>query len=212
MHIPDGMLPLEVCAAAYAVTAIATGYSLKKIKQMEEPRREIPKASLVTAAFFVASWIHIPIPPTSVHLVLNGLVGALLGYFAFPAVLIALFFQAVMFQHGGLTSLGVNALIMGIPAMICASFFRLWRPRLKKGGSALLPGFLLGVLGLGLSVVLFFLVLINFIPANIDAEAEKIAIYGAVTAHIPLILIEGVFSGLVLNYLNRVKPEIFDKQ
>ena len=75
--------------------------------ERNRPGREgVPKASLLTAAFFVASWIHIPVPPTSVHLVLNGLVGAALGYYAFPAILIGLFFQAVMFQHGGLTTPG----------------------------------------------------------------------------------------------------------
>ena len=36
---------------------------------------EIPRVALVTAAFFVASLIHVRVGPTSVHLLLNGLVG-----------------------------------------------------------------------------------------------------------------------------------------
>ncbi|MBC8252647.1 MAG: energy-coupling factor ABC transporter permease, partial [Ardenticatenia bacterium] len=66
MHIPDGIIPATVCAAGYATTGTATWYSLRMINQKENPREGIPKASLLTAAFFVASWIHIPIPPTSV--------------------------------------------------------------------------------------------------------------------------------------------------
>ena len=85
MHIPDGILPVTVCAAGYAATAAATWYSLRKINEQENPQASVPKAAMLTAAFFVASWIHIPIPPTSVHLVLNGLLGVLLGYYAFPA-------------------------------------------------------------------------------------------------------------------------------
>lgn len=33
----------------------------------------------MTAAFFVASLIHVPIGPTSVHLLLNGLLGVVVG-------------------------------------------------------------------------------------------------------------------------------------
>ena len=111
--------PARVCSVAgYATAGAATWYSLRKINQREDPQAGVPAAALLTAGFFVASWIHIPIPPTSVHLVLNGLLGAVLGYYAFPAILIGLFFQAVMFQHGGLSTLGVNATIMGVPALI----------------------------------------------------------------------------------------------
>ena len=75
MHIPDGILPMTVSAAGFVVTGAATWYSLRKINQQEDPQASIPKAALLTSAFFVASWIHVPIPPTSVHLVLNGLAG-----------------------------------------------------------------------------------------------------------------------------------------
>ena len=87
MHILDGVLPTSVCAAGYAAAAPLAWYSIRKIKQEGDPRENIPKASLLTAAFFVASWVHIPVPPTSVHLVLSGLMGVVLGYFAFPAIL-----------------------------------------------------------------------------------------------------------------------------
>jgi len=123
MHIPDGILPLPVTGTGYAATAATAWYSIHRIRQKEDYRQDIPKASLLTAAFFVASWIHIPIPPTSVHLVLNGLLGALLGYYAFPAILIGLFFQAVMFGHGGLTTLGINAVIMGLLSLFTVAIF-----------------------------------------------------------------------------------------
>ena len=57
-------------------------------------------------------------------LVLGGLLGAVLGYFAFPAILVALFFQAVMFGHGGLTTLGINGVILGLPSLLSAMIFR----------------------------------------------------------------------------------------
>jgi cobalt/nickel transport system permease protein len=106
VHIPDGILPAQVCAAGYAITGVATWYSLRQINRRPEPAAEVPKASLLTAAFFVASSIYIPVPPASVHLILNGLLGVVLGYFAFPAILIGLFFQALVIGHGGLPPWG----------------------------------------------------------------------------------------------------------
>jgi cobalt/nickel transport system permease protein len=211
MHIPDGVLPVAVSAAGYATTGAVTWYSLRKINQKENPQEGIPKASLLTAAFFVASWIHIPVPPTSVHLVLNGLLGAVLGYYAFPAILIGLFFQAVMFQHGGLVSLGVNATMMGAPALLAYFIFRLRNvvgkeSRVWSG----LFGFLAGAGGLGIAVVIFTVLLTTFIPAHLDAEAERASVYTLTLAHMPLMVLEGTFTALVVLFLQRVKPELLE--
>jgi cobalt/nickel transport system permease protein len=211
MHIPDGILPVSVNAAGYAVTAATTWCSLHKINQRENPRADIPKASLLTAAFFVASWIHIPVPPTSVHLVLNGLLGAILGYFAFPAILIGLFFQAVMFQHGGLTTLGVNAVVMGVPALAAHYIFRLRHaggsPSRTRTG---IFGFLAGAGALTASVLLFVTILLTNMPADIDVATERQAIMLLAMAHIPLIFIEGTFTALVAVYIQRVRPRMLD--
>jgi cobalt/nickel transport system permease protein len=207
MHIPDGILPVPVTAVGYAATAAVTWYSLRKIKQKEDARRDIPKASLLTAAFFVVSLIHIPIPPTSVHLVLNGLMGVLLDYYAFPAILIGLFFQAVMFGHGGLTTLGVNAIIMGLPAIIAAWLFRLRRignkasPR--KDGTF---GFIAGFVAMGLSVGMFVAILLLWIPAELNVATEQAAIYTLAIAHLPLMAIEGAITAFMVVFLRRVRP------
>jgi cobalt/nickel transport system permease protein len=211
MHIPDGILPVPVTVTGYAVTAAATWYSVHKINQKENPRKDVPKASLLTAAFFVASWIHIPLPPTSVHLVLNGLLGAILGYFAFPAILIGLFFQAVMFLHGGLTTLGVNAVVMGIPAIIAHYLFRLRKLGKKEGyWKTAVSGFLSGAVAIGASVALFVIILITNIPADIDVATERAAIYTLAIAHLPLMVIEGIITAMLTVFLQRVRPGILE--
>ena len=211
MHIPDGFLPATVCAAGYVAAVPVTWYSIHKINQKENPREGVPKASLLTAAFFVVSWIHIPVPPTSVHLVLNGLLGAVLGYFAFPAILIGLFFQAVMFQHGGLTTLGVNSIVMGLPALLSYYIFRI-RNLLRKKGQITTGvfGFLAGFGGIGISVIMFVAILLTSIPADFDVATERAAIYTLALAHLPLMVIEGVFTALVTVFLQRVRPKLLD--
>lgn len=211
MHLPDGILPAPAAIAGYAATGFVTWYSLRKIKQSPNPQAQVPKASLLTAAFFVASWIHIPVPPTSVHLILNGLLGTVLGYFAFPAILIGLFFQAIMFQHGGLSTLGVNAIMMGVPAILAYHIFQL-RHLFKPGNRLLLAifGFLAGAIGLGLAALIFFALLMTNLPANLDTVTEGQAIYGLTLAHIPLMLIEGLFTSLLVTFFYQVKPELLE--
>lgn len=211
MHISEGILPAHICLAGYGITGLATWYSLRKINRQTNPTENIPKASLLAAAFFVASSINIPIPPASVHLVLNGLLGSVLGCYCFPAILIGLIFQAIIFGHGGLTTLGVNAVIMGIPAMVASGIFQgrhLFSDRLKPTISLNLFGFLGGASGVGLAAILFFGILITNLPSGFHTEAEKTAILALILAHIPLIVIEGIFTAMVVNFLYRVKPEL----
>ncbi|PSN17297.1 cobalamin biosynthesis protein CbiM [filamentous cyanobacterium CCP5] len=213
MHIPDGILPAQVCAAGYGVTGLVTWYALRKINQKPDPTAEIPKASLMTAAFFVASSIYIPVPPASVHLILNGLLGVILGYFAFPAILIGLFFQALVLGHGGLTTLGINAAMMGVPALLAYHLFQLrfWLgDRLSKNWSTGLFAFLGGSLGLGLAALVFLTLIVTTIPAEFDATTERNAVMTLSIAHIPLMLVEGTFTAVLALFLQRVKPELLE--
>ncbi len=212
MHIPDGIIPPQIALGGYAVAGGLMGWCLKQIEKRNHPQENIPKASLLTAAFFVASSIHIPVPPASVHLVLNGLLGAILGYYGLPAIAIGLFFQAVMFQHGGLSTLGINTLLMGIPALIAGYIFRL---RLTLGFQRPLWtgifGFLAGSIGVGLSATFFFLLIFLTLPADVDRAIEQTALKGLIIAHIPLIVLEGIFTAMVTIFLQRVKPELLEK-
>ncbi len=214
MHIPDGILPVSVALSGYAAAGGMTWFSLNRIKKkFKNPRELIPRASLLTAAFFAASLVHIPVPPTSVHLILSGLMGVILGWFAFPAILVGLFFQAVMFQHGGLTTMGINACLMGIPALLAGVLFR---TRRFFGADRRVVNGLLAFLGSFLSMVLAALsaalLLIYTIPAQLDATAEKAAIITLAGAHLPIALIEGVFTALVVLFLLRVKPELLEME
>ena len=119
MHIADGVLPTAVAAGCYVLTLAGLGLSLRTLAE-----RDLPKIAVVSSSFFVASLIHLPLGPTSVHLLLPGLVGALLGPTAFLSIVVGLFLQSLLFQFGGLTALGANSLMMGLPALICGFLYR----------------------------------------------------------------------------------------
>jgi cobalt/nickel transport system permease protein len=63
----------------------------------------------------------------------------------------ALLFQAILFQHGGLSTLGVNALVMGIPALCSAFLFRFH----NRGGKKMtaLRAFMAGFCGVMISAI-----------------------------------------------------------
>lgn len=208
MHIPDGILPPALTIGGYAVTGGLTWYSLKQIDRYHEPSEEIPRASLLTAGFFVISLINIPIPPTSIHLILNGLVGIVLGYFAFPAILIGLFFQAVLFQHGGISSLGVNAAMMGLPALLAFQIFQFHKSFRQPVNWIPVFAFIAGAGALGLSALMFAAVIVTTIPAEISAELERKAIYIGLASYGLQAAAEGVFTTLLISFFQRVKPEI----
>lgn len=122
LHISDGVLTLPWLAGGFAVLAVLLVVGAAGIRD-----EEVPRVAVLTAAFFVASLIHVRLGPTSVHLLLNGLVGVVLGRRAALAVAVGLLLQALLLNHGGLTALGVNGVVLGVPALLAGAQFQALR-------------------------------------------------------------------------------------
>ncbi len=197
VHIVDGILAPEVWITGLVLTVIILAYTLSKVKA-----EEIPKLSLVTAAIFVASLIHIPIGPTSVHLILAGLAAVLLGLGAFPSVFVALLLQAFLFQHGGITTIGINTIIIGLPALASYGLFMFGVNRTKFRHKLVIFGALAGGIAIVLTVVLISIVLL------VTGEEFLGVVVLLAVAHIPVAIIEAVIVGSVVGFLTKVKPEM----
>lgn len=203
MHIYEGFLAATpsgqaVLVAGATAAAVATAIGLKKIDY-----ERVPQIAVLSSAFFVASLIHVPIGPSSEHLVLCGLLGLVLGWAAFPAVFVALLLQAVFFSYGGLTTLGVNTLIMAVPAVSCHYLFR-DAVRSRNEGTVFAVGFAAG----GIAILLGALLAAGAIWA---AGAEfrmfsKLVVLG----HLPLVVVEGLVTGSVVVLLRKVRPELLE--
>ena len=81
MHVSEGILDAPVLLAGAVVAAAGTAIGLRRLKA-----ETVPRVGVMAAAFFVASLVHVPVGGSSVHLVLNGLAGLLLGWAVFPAL------------------------------------------------------------------------------------------------------------------------------
>lgn len=194
MHISEGVLsgPILITGAIAATAGLA--YSLRRL-----PWEHLMSVGVISAAFFVASLIHIPIGPASVHLIMNGLMGAILGWAALPAIIVALFLQTLLFQFGGLFVLGVNACVIAFPAVLCGLLFR---PLILKASTRAVGSFCCGASAVALSGVIFAL-------AMLFSGADFMVTAGAVLlAHIPVMIAEGVLTMLIVSFLGKAMPDI----
>jgi cobalt/nickel transport system permease protein len=203
MHIYEGVLAgtphgQALLLAGAAAAAAGTAIGLRKLDY-----ERMPQVAVLSAAFFVASLIHVPLGPTAVHLVLNGLLGLVLGWAAFPAVLVALTLQAVFFSFGGPTTLGLNTLVMAAPAVACHYAFRAAVCKDNEfwvfwaGFAAGATAILLGALMTGAVIVL---------------AGKSFELFGQmlVVGYLPLVLIEGFVTGSVVVLVRKVRPELLD--
>jgi cobalt/nickel transport system permease protein len=194
MHISDGILSSEVAITTAVITAGLVMYSLKNLKS-----KNIALVSAMSAVFFIASFIHIPLGPTQIHLILIGIIGILIGPCVFLSILIALLFQAVLLGYGGITSLGANVIIMSLPAYITYLVVKKgWFDRLSEKIKYFAIGF-------------FPVLLSTFLLALILSLSKKEYLYASVTiflANVPAMFIEGLITLFLINYLKKSSPEL----
>ncbi len=192
MHIADGIIATEICVAADAA-CLGTLYLMGRDTDPDE----IPRMGFVGAALFAVSLVHFPVAGTAMHLALLGLAGVLLGLRAVPVVFLALLFQSLIFQHGGLITLGLNTLNMSAGALAA---WVVWR---ALPSPEPVRAFLAGVAGILLPATL---VISEFLVTGYGRGI--LVLYGAyaVTA-----VVEGLLTVSVVGFLRRTQPDILEK-
>jgi len=186
MHIADGIISTEIAIAA-DVISIGALYAFGKKTETDD----IPKMGMMAAALFVASLIHFPVAGTSVHLGLFGLAGILLGLRSFPVVFVALLFQSLIFQHGGILSTGLNALNMGAGALVA---YLLWR---VSGIPEFVRAFTAGFLGI--------LVPALFMAVEFNMSGYGRGIFYLLYVYVIVAVVEGLITLTIVKFFRRVE-------
>jgi cobalt/nickel transport system permease protein len=196
VHISDGVLAPPWWLAGFAGMAALLLIGAWRIRD-----EDMPQIALLTAAFFVAGAIHVRVPPTSVHLLLVGLMGVVLGRHAALSIPMGVCLQYALIQHGGYTTIGINSCIMVIPALLAWQLFaalqRLPWIRQPVGRMVLV----------GLSVALWTLMLVfgvTMLWANRFNQLSKIDVIEAAryTFH-PVTLAAAAIFALAVSVLER---------
>ncbi|WP_086282996.1 cobalt transporter CbiM [Campylobacter devanensis] len=200
MHISEGVLKPEIIIPSAVVAGVWVAYLVYKLNF-----KDIPKIACMSAIFFVASFIHIPLGPTSIHLILGGLVGAFLGVNAILAICVGLLLQTLFFGYGGISVLGVNLLMIAAPTIFARYFVKLsFKERKYQKTYQYICWFLVGFVPLLCSS----LILSGVLVLN---GKEFLAISGlALAANFPLMIIEGIISLFAISFINRVNKELLN--
>lgn len=200
MHISEGVLKAEIIIPAAVAAGVWVAYLLYRLNF-----KDIPKIACMSAIFFVASFIHIPLGPTAIHLVLGGLVGAFLGVNAIIAIFVGLLLQALFFGYGGISVLGVNLLMIAVPTIFARYFVKLsFKEQKYQKIYRYICWFLVGFIPLLCSS----LILSGVLVLN---GKEFLAISGlALAANFPLMIVEGIISLFAISFIYRVNKELLN--
>lgn len=197
VHLSDGAVTTPWQAGGFVTAAALVAAACWRL-----PESHIPRVGVLTAAFFIASSIPLPLTllPTSVHPILNGLLGVCLGRRAPLAVAVGLSLHYFLLAHGGLSTLGLNTCIVAVPAVLAAEL----HPALRRlGVPAFARGVLIGGGAVAGAAVLNYLVLLLGGLDDWTTLARLVLL-----AHVPVVLIEGFLVGVMVSYVEKVKPDL----
>ena len=204
LHIADGVLPPWLWLSGFALAAVFAGLA-SYVHRHDRPDRLTLMAALGAVMLLAMS---VPIGPL-VHLSFAPMVGILLGPgLGFLAALLVNATLALL-GHGGLTVVGLNALVLGAALAPARPLYVLLRKRLKPGRA----GAFAAVLSLACSVAALYVVVAL---ANRDAtalleghdEATGRFVLFSSPFWILATVAEALVTSSVLSFLSRVRPEL----
>ena len=197
MHIPDGFLDTRTIVATSAVSAGALYLAIKKINQHFSPYK-VPLMGVLASFAFVAQLLAFPVVGgTSTHITGAVLLAVILGpYTSLVIIALILVLQALLFQHGGILTLGANILNLGIMGSLFGYLIYRMRQNFFMAGVA---------------------AFLTLVAGGICAAAE-LAVSGRLPFHAAVIsmtsaqaitgLVEGFVTFSILAVIQRVRPDL----
>lgn len=200
MHISEGVLSAPVLLGGAALTLAGVIRGLRSVSD-----DDIPKAAILAAFFFTASLIHVPLGPSSAHLIMSGVIGLLLGWAAFPVIFVGLLLQGVLFQFGGLTVLGVNTFNMAGPAVLLGLALRVGITS-QSGRITAVVGFICG------GGAVFLSGLMVAVCLRLSGNEFRPAAWAVFIGNLPVAMIEGMVSLFCVQFIRKVRPDLLRRR
>lgn len=209
MHMADALLSPGVAAVMYTGTVAAAGYSVTKVRRLDEPEK-IPVMGVMGAFVFAAQMINFTIPGTgsSGHLCGGMMLTAMLGPEAGLLSMIGvLLIQCLMFADGGLMALGANVWNMAFYGCFVGGYL-IWKMIMKNGMSRK-KIMLASILGCVLTLQLgAFSVTLETLASGITTLPFGIFVAAMQPIHLAIGLVEGLVTAAVLVFVYETRPEL----
>lgn len=209
----DALVSPAVGISMAALAAGVTAYSIKKVRKDREFESKIPLMGVVGAFVFAAQMINFTIPGTgsSGHIGGGVLLAAILGPEAgFLSILSILVIQCLFFGDGGILALGCNIINMGLFGTFIG--YRLIYKRIISKGYSKKRIMISSILGVVIGLQLgAFSVVLETLASGITELPFTTFIAFMQPIHLAIGLVEGVITGLVLNFVYQNRPDILQK-
>ena len=201
MHLPDGIIPLWQTVIYWIITLIFLALYLFKLSRVNKKEKMIINTAVFAAVTVALSSLSIPSPfGVPIHFFLIPLAAILLG--PLTAVTVAFLCFTVQFLFlgmGGLTSLGVNTVTMGIVMSFSTYIFYKLTLDLDEKLS-IFSGTFMGII---LATVAEILILIGAGVATLELLLTTL-----IPFYLFVAVIEGVANVFIINFISKIKPEM----
>lgn len=212
MHIPDGFISPKMYVPAYAVATPLWVFAMRRLKRKVDVRA-IPLLAALTALCLVLMSIAVPLPGgTSTHAAGTAVIALLFGVWAgYMAISLVLTIQAFLFGIGGITSLPINALSLGLAGTASALLvFRVLRRSNEK-----IALFAAGWIGVNIPAILVaFSLGVQPLIAHAQEGSPlffpfglRITVPAVVLPHLLVGIGEGALTIFVYRLVKRLAPE-----
>ena len=209
MHMADALINPTVAISMYAASAVVAAYSIKKVREENNPRK-IPLMGVMGAFVFATQMLNFTIPGTgsSGHLCGGLLLAALLGpYAAFLTMIGILTIQCLLFADGGILALGCNIWNMGFYGCFVGGLL-IWQPIIKKELSKMRI-ILASILGSVLTLQLgSFSVTLQTTASGITELPFSVFSATMQSIHLAIGTVEGAIIAAVLLFVYQARPEL----
>lgn len=209
MHMADALVAPAVAATMYTCSAVAAGYSVKKVKLVDDPKR-IPVMGVMGAFVFATQMINFTIPGTgsSGHLCGGMLLSAILGpYAGFLTMIGVLLIQCLLFADGGILALGCNIWNMAFYGCFIGAML-IWRPMMGKGACRwkIIAASVIGcIVTLQLGA---FSVCLETTASGVTQLPLTVFVSVMQPIHLAIGAVEGLITAAVLCFIYEARPEL----
>lgn len=203
MHIPDGLIPFDQAMIymiiSLIILAIAFYYSTKKT----DMENRLVLTGILTAVTVVATSVTVPSPMgVAMHFFTIPLVVLILGPFNASLVsFLALLLQAFALGMGGVTTLGVNVLDMGIIlSFVVYAVYKLFLNIDKR--IAIFLSTVSGILAATLTQIIVLTI------AN--TTSPEILLASLLPYYLMIAIIEGIVNIIILEFISETNYSILE--
>lgn len=210
MHMADALVVPQTAALMYGCSVSAMGYSIKKVRNMDENNKNIPVMGIMGAFVFAAQMINFTIPGTgsSGHLCGGMLLSVVLGPEAgFLTMIGVLLIQCLLFADGGLLALGCNIWNMAFYGCFIGAGV-IWKLIMKSGVSKK-KIMISSILGCMITLQMgAFSVVVETLASGITELPFNVFITLMLSIHLAIGLVEGLITSAVLCFIYDARPEM----